>query len=109
MAEIHKLPDQITFDDFWKRYPRKVGKAIARAKWNQITGPGLKTRTLDRDSGQYVELDLQATPEEIMAGLKAWWNSIPMKADFTKDIDEQYIPHPATWLNRGRWEDYDAG
>ena len=45
-----------TFNDFWKEYPKRVGRPLAEAKWNAITGDGLKTRTLDRDSNTYVEI-----------------------------------------------------
>jgi uncharacterized protein YdaU (DUF1376 family) len=63
------------FDDFWAAYPRKVGKHAARRAW---------TSAMKR-----------ASVEEIAAGLNAaQWPT-----------DRNFIPHPATWLNAGRWLD----
>jgi hypothetical protein len=63
------------FEDFWAAYPRKVGKDAARKAWTAA-----KKR---------------APIAEIAAGLNAarW------------PTDAQFIPHPATWLNQGRWQD----
>ena len=100
---IHTQAATATFDDFWQAYPRKIGKPLARAKWEAITGPGLETRTLDRDSNTYVEITLTATPDEILEGAKRYTKS---KMDpNTYKIDTKYVCHPATWLNQGRWED----
>lgn len=99
MVDPIPLRQAATFEDFWRLYPRKVDKAIARAKWNQITGDGLTTRMLDRDSRMFVHATLRATPEEIMAGLKRYRENLPL------EYDEQFIPYPTTWLNRGRWDD----
>ena len=96
---------EATFEQFWFLYPRKVDKALARAKWDAITGDGLTTRTLDRDSGQYVVLALAATPAAILAGLRHYLASIPRKPNSYEYLEPQYIPHPATFLNRGRWMD----
>lgn len=94
------------FETFWKHYPRKVGKALAKARWNAIIEGGT-TRTLDRDSGQYVALELKATAEEMLAGLKAWKAAnTNFQGDFL--IEEKYIPHASTWLNRGMWMDFES-
>jgi hypothetical protein len=62
-------------DRFWKPYPRKIGKDAARKAWKAA----LK----------------RAPPETILAGLAAYrWPE-----------DPQFIPHPSTWLNGGRWAD----
>jgi hypothetical protein len=66
-----------SFAQFWAVYPRKVAKIAAKRKWDA----------------------LRPTPElvrQIMAALE--WQ-IP---SWTED---QFIPHPATWLHNGRWED----
>ena len=65
-------------DRFWKQYPRKVGKGGALKAWRKAT----KT----------------TPPETILAGL----------AGYRWPDDQQYIPHPATWLNDGRWADEPA-
>lgn len=63
------------FEDFWSAYPRKVGKDAARKAW--------------------VAAKKRAPVAQIAAGLNtARWPS-----------DPQFIPHPATWLNQGRWQD----
>jgi hypothetical protein len=66
------------FEEFWTHYPRRVGKLAA-----------------DR---AYRTARKQATGEAIMAGLLA--------ARFARD--PQFIPHPSTWLNQGRWMDEDV-
>jgi len=93
------------FEEFWKNYPKKVGKPLAQAKWNDITNGGLKTRTLDRDSGRYVEIELEATPEEILEGAKQYRKSMMDRQTFKLKDDGKYVCHPATWLNQGRWLD----
>jgi len=66
------------FDAFWDAYPRKVGKDAARKAFSKA---------------------VKKTPaSEVMAGLKAQLPSITSR-------DRQYQPHPATWLNQGRWQD----
>lgn len=63
------------FDEFWRFYPRKVGRAAARAAWKQAT--------------KKVEADV------ITNALRAY----PFKGEI------QFVPHPATWLNQERWAD----
>ncbi len=87
------------FDKFWAHCPRKVGKAIANVRFDEII-QGMTTRTLDRDSGQYVDLVLKATAEQLIEGMKRY-------ASECEGIETRYQLHPATFLNRGRWEDYE--
>lgn len=78
MAEIHEFPKQeITFDEFWRLYPRKVGKLAAKREWE---------KALRHDSAQ-----------NIIAGLE---RVKPYLSD-----DPQYVPHPRTFLSQGRWMD----
>lgn len=95
-----------SFEEFWKVYPRKVGKPLAKAKWDAITGQGLKTRTLDKDSGTYVEIELCATPDEILAGAKIFREQQFVPGSYKLKDDGKFIPHPSTWLNRGQWMDF---
>ena len=67
-----------SFALFWKQYPRKVGKPDAAKSWRKATKV--------------------APAETILAGL----------ARFRFPDDAQFIPHPATWLNKGRWADEPA-
>jgi len=63
------------FDAFWQAYPRKVGKQDARKSWAKA-----------------LRLTDVAT---ILAGV----------AGYPFSDDPKFIPHPAKWLNDGRWED----
>lgn len=67
------------FTEFWAIYPRKVGKGAARSAWRKRAGVPLET---------------------ILAAVERQTAS----EQWTRD-GGQYIPHPATWLNQGRWED----
>jgi len=64
------------FDDFWELYPRKVGKIAARKAWDRLT----------------------VKPEIVIDGVER------MVADPNLPSLE-FLPHPSTWLNEGRWED----
>ena len=68
------------FGEFWKAYPRKVGKTYAEKAWNKI-----------KPTAELHEKILQAV--ELQKKQPQW----------LKD-DGQYIPHPSTWLNGGYWE-----
>ena len=67
------------FESFWKVYPRKVGKEKCR-NWFKSHKP----------NEELVQKMIEAV--EIQKKSKQW-------------SDPQYIPHPYTWLNQGRWED----
>lgn len=82
MSELFPVtnkPDE--FELFWSQYPRKVGKLAAQRALKKA----LKRSTIS----------------EIMKGLaisKTAWVQLQTKTE--------YIPYPATWLNAGRWMDY---
>lgn len=69
------------FNDFWKEYPKKVGKGDALKSWKKINP----------------SMELKAKIMETIAWQKA-------SKDWIKE-DGKYIPNPATWLNQGRWDD----
>lgn len=72
--------DPDDFAAFWAACPRKIGKAAA--------------------AKAYAKARKGADADAILRGLenaKAVW-----RADRT---EERFIPHPATWLNQGRWAD----
>lgn len=71
---------EIEFKSFWEHYPRKVGKIDAEKAW---------IKTKDRP-------DIQTIIESIEAHKKT--------EQWQKD-GGQYIPHPATFINRGGWFD----
>ncbi len=67
-----------TFEAFYRPYPRKAGRdAAARAWASAIT---------------------RAAPAEILAGLMRQLPELTSR-------EPKFIPHPATWLNQGRWQD----
>ena len=67
------------FEVFWKAYPRKVGKQDARRAFNRIP---------------------RSAWPQILPAIESQKTSRQWQ-----DADGRYIPHPATWLNRGGWED----
>jgi len=67
-----------SFDEFWSIYPRKVGKKTALQRW--------------------ISLNCETIKDKIIAAVKAQSKSKQWN-------DVQYIPHPTTWLNQGRWDD----
>jgi hypothetical protein len=69
-----------SFDEFWQAYPRRVGKGNAEAAWKKHGCSKLLP--------------------QILTAVRA----CKISPDWTKD-GGQFIPHPATWLNRRGWED----
>lgn len=73
------------FTMFWERYPRKVAKADAVKAFTKL----IKSQ---RDVDKFMST--------LISSLE-WWKR---QQTWTKD-NGRYIPYPATWLNRGCWED----
>lgn len=69
------------FEEFWKEYPKKVGKADARKSWTK-----LKPNRVLR--------------EHMLDTLRQAKASDQWRKDGGK-----YIPNPSTWLNQGRYDD----
>lgn len=69
------VSDPPGFAAFWQAYPRKVGKTAAARSWVMATK--------------------RASAADIMHGL----------ANARFQPDPRFTPHPATWLNQGRWMD----
>ena len=67
------------FESFWKAYPRKIGKEKCK-NWFKSHKP----------KEDLVQKMIEAVEQQKKS--KQW-------------SDPQYIPHPYTWLNQGRWED----
>lgn len=67
------------FAEFWELYPRKTAKGAAEKAW-----PKAVKRAGD--------------PDRIVQGLRDLLPTLSRS-------EPQFIPHPATWLNAGRWED----
>jgi 5-methylcytosine-specific restriction endonuclease McrA len=71
----------VLFAKFWSAYPRKVGKDVARKAFDKR-----------KPSIELVDLMVQAV------------NRQKMTQQWAKD-GGQFIPHPSTWINEGRWMD----
>jgi hypothetical protein len=71
----------ISFKTFWEAYPRKQAKADAEAAF----------RTLNPDPELYAAM---------LAALER-----QKQSDQWRRSGGQYIPYPATWLEKRRWED----
>ena len=69
------------FEKFFDLYPRKIGKKKAQEAWAKLN-----------PDEELVEKILAAVA--VQKKQPAW----------LKD-DGQFIPHPTTWLNQGRWDD----
>ena len=75
---------EMRFTRFWKQYPKKVAKMVARMAFTR----------LDPDDDL---LGVMLAALERQKASEAW----------TKD-DGRYIPYPATWINQRRWEDEET-
>lgn len=83
----HKTEDDIppkspspgdAFERFWSVYPRKIGKQSAKRAFDRVKVP----------------IETLVTAVERQKCSDQWTQN-----------NGQFIPHPATWLNQGRWED----
>ena len=70
-----------SFALFWEAYPKKVSNPDAEKAWKKLNPD-------------------DSTIAAIMAGLAKWKQSGEWS-----DNDGQFIPYPASWLNKRRWED----
>ena len=66
-----------SFEIFWKAYPKRVAKEDAIKAWNKI------------------KMD-ESVLSKILDAIKV--------QDLAKQ-DKKFVPYPATWLNKKRWED----
>jgi hypothetical protein len=66
------------FESFWTTYPRRIGKGAARKSFEKA----LKLESFDG----------------IMSGLRR-------QLAYYSSKEQQFIPHPTTWLNQERWSD----
>ena len=82
-SEEGKKSEEGEFDSFWNAYPRKVGKKAAQKAFQNA-------QNRPRIDDLLLSISIQrASPQ------------------WTKE-GGQFIPHPATWLNRGQWDDVPA-
>ena len=76
---VGKMTELEEFEIFWKAYPRRL------AKKNALRA--------------FIKARKETTLEAILSKLEQLQQSEWSKREL------QYIPHPATWLNRGGWDD----
>ncbi|MDH6364699.1 putative phage replisome organizer [Enterococcus sp. PF1-24] len=69
------------FENLWKEYPNKQGKAKAFTAYQKAIKDGV-------------------TDEEISKGIKAYKKELALK-----QTEQKFIAHGSTWFNQRRWED----
>jgi predicted phage replisome organizer len=74
-------PSDELFEEFYKLYPKHMGKENARKSWSKIE-----------------------MTDELFETIKAKVVAFSKTESWTKD-GGKFVPYPATWLNQRRWED----
>lgn len=69
----------MSFDEFWSKYPRKVAKKAAMQAYARLP------------------MDEQELAVDTLDTHLEYWR--------IKETESDFIPHPATWLNQGRYFD----
>ena len=69
----------MNFNEFYALYPRKQGRRAAEKSWQRLSNQ-----------------EQQDALEALLNHLEYWK---------LKQTEKDFIPHPATWINQGRWED----
>jgi len=87
----HTYPD--TFQSWWRAYPLRKGKRSALTAWKRAR------RSVADEQG----VELSEAAEYLRSKARAFAQS----DDATRD-GGKYIPHPATWLNAGRYDDEET-
>ena len=81
MTYLFNMSDikDISFNSFYKLYPRKVGRVVAQRCFTKLN-----------------KKDKQLAYDGLLKYIRFWESS---------KTEKQFIPHPSTWLNQKRWED----
>lgn len=69
----------IEFEQFWRSYPRRVGRKIAERCWNKLR---------------------EAEREKVMRGLELWKQTVQWQSN-----DGMFVPYASTFLNQQRYLD----
>jgi hypothetical protein len=69
----------MSFDKFYALYPRKQGRRAAEKSWQRLSSQE------------------QQDAYDALSNHIEYWK--------LKQTEKDFIPHPATWINQGRWED----
>jgi uncharacterized protein YdaU (DUF1376 family) len=83
-------PSEADFEEFYRRYPRRVGRGAARKAYMKAVAVLV----------QHLDIIEEYGPEYMLNALDRY-TSDPR----TKALEPQFIPHPATWLNSHRFID----
>jgi len=83
-------PSEADFEEFYRRYPRRVGRGAARKAYMKAVAVLV----------QHLDIIEEYGPEYMLNALNRY-TSDPR----TKALEPQFIPHPATWLNSHRFID----
>lgn len=70
---------EFSFEDFWKEYPRKVGRKVAARLWEKIP-------MIERP--------------RVIQVLRMWKQTSQWREGYG-----QFIPYASTFLNQERWKD----
>jgi hypothetical protein len=69
----------MNFNEFYTLYPRKQGRRAAEKSWQRLSSQE------------------QQDAYDALSNHIEYWK--------LKQTEKDFIPHPATWINQGRWED----
>ena len=69
----------MNFNEFYALYPRKQGRRAAEKSWQRLS-----------------MIEQQDAYDALSNHIEYWK---------LKQTEKDFIPHPATWINQGRWED----
>lgn len=94
IADAHK-PRGVTAEDIYAAYPRKVGKQAAIKAIQKAIRQIYDTRGHDDLIGGIPAIEVLMERTKLYASHVAQWPA----------ADKQFIPHPATWFNRGSYDD----
>lgn len=79
--DINKYNLDELFEEWYKHYPRKISKSEAKKR--------------------YAIAYKKVGNEILLSSVKNFSNVVK-----NNNTEEKFIPHPSTWLNQERWEDY---
>jgi hypothetical protein len=83
---VNTITQPAGFDEFYKVYPRKVGRAAAAKAFKAVKASAILSNLLADIERRLTDGEWSATAEKI-----------------------KFIPHPATYLSGRRWEDEPVG
>jgi len=85
---------QTAFDVWWEHWPKKTAKQAAFKAYQKAIRI-IKSGDLEHQPAENPDSTLLAFTDRYAAAVAKW-----------PDDDKRFIPHPATWLNEGRfWDD----